>query len=258
MLCEMDYSTISNKTNFTEAEELTNGELSERYYLLKRQFDNLSNSYETTKQELHDAKRSYQTALDVQSHLSAELECLQAEQERKKSDTSIRITTLQEEISELRTERAESLDHHALEIKKYVDQIQCLQEEQALKSRESPVRDSSELEEARNAVNIALQEAVTAKAGLEELKMEVVSWKMKTEELVSEIGEMRAAAVLRREELRAASDREAVALAELAEARAMLHQYTDSPNLEPHGERKKLSEKISRKNIFFKFILSYF
>lgn len=251
----MDYSTISNKTNYTEAEELTNGELSERYYLLKKQFENLSHSYETTKQELHDTKRSYQTALDVQSHLSAELECLQADQEKKRSEVNNRITSLQDEVSQLRQDRSETLDLHASEIKKFVDQIKNLKEEQAIKARESPVRDHSELDEARAAVNAALHEAATAKAGLEELKVEVMSWRMKTEELVSQIGEMRIAADLRREELRAANDRETTALAELAEARAMLHQYTaDSQDLQPHGQNcNSIVKKNSIISSFFAF-----
>lgn len=63
----------------------------------------------------------------------------------------------------------------------------------------------------------------------------MLSWRMKTEELVSEMAEIRAAAELRREELRAAGEREAAALADLAEARAMLHQCTDSQDLQSHG-----------------------
>ncbi|XP_063890257.1 protein Spindly [Helicoverpa armigera] len=234
----MDYSTISNKTNYTEAEELTNGELSERYYLLKKQYDNLSSSYEATKQELHDARRSYQTALDVQRHLTAELESYQADDARRKNDLTSRITSLQEEISELREERTEITERHAVEIKKFETQIRNLKEEQSLKVRESPERDNSELEEARRTVNSALSDAAASKEALEEAKMEIASWRMKAEEMISEMAEMRVAADLRREELRAANEREATALAELAEAKAMLHQCTDTQqDLQPHAAK---------------------
>lgn len=234
----MDYSTISNKTNCTEAEELTNGELSERYYLLKKQYDNLSSSFEATKQELHDVKRSYQTALDVQRHLNAELESYQADEARRKNDFTSRITSLQEEITLLREERTEITERHAVEVKKYETQIRNLKEEQSLKVLESPERnrDTSELEEVQSIAKNALSDAAAAKAALEEARMEIASWRLKAEELISEMGEMRAAADLRREELRAASEREATALAELAEARVMLHQCTDAQQeQQPHG-----------------------
>ncbi|CAH0749948.1 unnamed protein product [Diatraea saccharalis] len=233
----MDYSTISNKTNCTEMEEITNGELSERYYLLKKQFENLSHSYDIIKQELHDTKRSYQTALDVQSHLNAELESYQADEERRKNDAASRIASLQEEITMLREERMELTEKHTVELKKYESEVRRLKEENSCIQRVSPVRDSSELEEARAAVNSALSDAESAKAALEEARAEVLSWRVKAEELVSEMAEIRTAAELRREELRAAGEREAVALADLAEARAMLHQYTSVQDLEPHAAK---------------------
>ena len=253
---KMDYSTISNKTNCTVAEDLTDGELSERYYSLKKQFDNLSSSYEATKQELHDARRSYQTALDVQRHLNAELESYQADEARRKNDFTSRITTLQEEISELREERTEITEKHAAEVKKFEIQIRTLKEEQSLKVRESPERDNSELEEARKAVNSALSDAAAAKEALEEASMEIASWRMKAEELISAMGEMRVAADLRREELRAANEREATALAELAEAKAMLHQCTDTQqDLQPHGNYLMSFLFISSLEIFTQSLL---
>ncbi|XP_075970152.1 spindle apparatus coiled-coil protein 1 spindly [Anticarsia gemmatalis] len=233
----MDYSTISNKTNCTEVEELTNGELSERYYILKKQYDNLSSNYEATKQELHDTRRSYQTALDVQSHLNAELESYQADEARRKTDLTSKITSLQEEISQLREERTEVSERHAAEIKKFETQIRNLKEEQAIKVRESPERDNSEIEEFKNVAKTALSDAAAAKAALDEARIEIASWRIKAEELINEIGEMRAAADLRREEMRAANEREATALAELAEAKAMLHQCTVSQDLEPHAAK---------------------
>lgn len=231
----MDYSTISNKTTFTEAEDITNGELSERYYLLKKQLENLSSSYEATKQELHDARRSYQTALDVQSHLNAELESHQADEERRRSELNARITSLQEEISELREERSETAERHANEIKKFEAEIRRLKEEQTTKvQRESPERDNGELDEVRAALANALSDANLAKAAAEEARSEIVSWRLKTEELMEEMGEIRKAAEIRREEVRAAGEREAAALADLAEARALLHQCTDSQDPQ-HG-----------------------
>lgn len=71
-------------------------------------------------------------------------------------------------------------------------------------------------------------------AALEETKQEILSWRMRSEELASEMGQMRETAEARREEVRAAAEREAAALADLAEARAMLHQCNDSQGPE-HG-----------------------
>ncbi|XP_049865852.1 protein Spindly [Pectinophora gossypiella] len=234
----MDYSTISNKTTFTEAEDITNGELSERYYLLKKQFESLSVSYEATKQELHDTRRSYQTALDVQGHLNAELESFQAEEEKRRSELTSRITTLQEEISALREERSETAESHASEIKKLEADIRRLKEDQAIKVQiASPEKDNTELDEAKTALNDALCDATAAKSALEDARAEIASWKMRAKELVSEMAEMRAASELRREELRAAGEREATALAELAEARAMLHQCSNPDDLQPHAAK---------------------
>ncbi|XP_063821278.1 protein Spindly [Ostrinia nubilalis] len=233
----MDYSTISNKTNCTEAEDITNGELSERYYLLKKQYDNLSSSYESIKQELHDTRRCYQTALDVQSHLNAELEGYQADEGRRKNEVNARISSLQEEIASLREQRTELVDVHTNEVKKFEAEIRRLKEERACVERASPVRDTAELDEARAAASSALSDAAAAKMALEEARAEVVSWRMKAEELLNEMGEVRAAAELRREELRAAGEREAAVLADLAEARALLHQCTDSQDLQPHAAK---------------------
>ncbi|CAH2074966.1 unnamed protein product, partial [Iphiclides podalirius] len=233
----MDYSTISNKTNFTEVEELTNGELSERYYLLRKQYENLSSSYETTKQELHETRRNYQTALDVQSHLNAELESLQVDEEKRRGDLSSRINLLQEQISGLREERLETETRHANEIKELESEIRRLKEENAVvDSRKSPERDTGELDEIRSALSMALTEAASVKAALEEARSENASWRLKVEELMSEIGEHRAASEIRREELKAVAEREALALADLAEARAMLHQ-ADSQDLQPHAAK---------------------
>lgn len=232
----MDYSTISNKTTFTEAEELTNGELGERYYLLKKQFENLTLTYDTLKQELHDTKRSYLIALDTQSHLTVELETCQSDEQRRSKELNNRITTLQEEISALREARAEATERHATETIRLEDEIRRLKEENATKVlRKSPERDNTELEEAKLALKEALCDASTAKLALEEAKAEIMSWRERTEELVNEIGEMRVAADIRREELKAAGEREATALAELAEVRATLHQCTTA-NSQPHGK----------------------
>ncbi|KAM3961931.1 spindle apparatus coiled-coil protein 1 spindly [Aphomia sociella] len=235
----MDYSIISNKTGCTEVEDITNGELTERFYLLKKQFENISISYETTKQELHDIKRSYQTALDVQSHLNAELESHQADEEKRKNEWNQRVTSLQDEISLLREERTEILDKHAIEVKKFEGEIRRMKEEQAITNQRlsSPVKDTSELEDARAAVSSALSDASAAKTALEEARAEILSWRMRAEELLMEMAEVKAASDLRREELKAAGEREAAALADLAEARAMLHQCTDSQDLQPHAAK---------------------
>ncbi|XP_026753762.1 protein Spindly [Galleria mellonella] len=236
----MDYSTISNKTGLTEIEDITNSELTERYYSLKKQFEAVSISYEATKQELHDIKRSYQTALDVQSHLTAELDAHQADEEKRRSELNLRISSLQDDISSLREEKTELIDKHAIEVKKFEADIRLLKEEQAIANqrlKSSPVKDTSELDEARAAVTIALSDAAEAKAALDEARAEIESWRMKVEELLTDMSEVKAAADLRREELKAAGEREAAALADLAEVRAMLHQYTDAQDLQPHAAK---------------------
>ncbi|XP_053602173.1 protein Spindly [Plodia interpunctella] len=234
----MDYSTISNKTGITEVEDLTNGELSERYYLLKKQFENLTSSYEATKQELYNVRLSYQTALDVQSHLNAELESYQVDEVKRRNELNNRISCLQEEITTLREEKSELIDKQAIEVKKLEDEIKYLKEEKINNKRESPIRDTSELDDAKAAVALATSEAAAAKAALDEARAEIMSWKIRTEELVTEMAEIRAAADIKREELKAAGEREAVALSDLAEARAMLHQFTsDNQDLQPHAAK---------------------
>ncbi|XP_059061383.1 protein Spindly [Achroia grisella] len=234
----MDYSIISNKTGCTEIEDITNGELSERYYLLKKQFENVSSSYEATKQELHDIRRSYQTALDVQSHLNAELESHQADEQKRRNELNFRLTSLQDEISSLHEERSDILDKHSVEVKKFQGEIKRLKEEQAIANqRHSPVKDTSELDEARAAVTTALSDAAAAKAALEEARAEIMSWRMRAEELLTEMSEVKAASDLRREELKAAGEREAATLADLAEARALLHQCTDAQDVQPHAAK---------------------
>ncbi|CAH2233106.1 protein Spindly [Pararge aegeria] len=232
----MDYSTISNKTNITEAEDLTGGEITEKYYLLRKQYENLSSNYDSIKQELHDTRRSYQTALDVQSHLNAELESCQADEQRRRTELNSRITALQEDISALRQDRTDLLEHHSNEIKQLQIENKRLRDEQLVVARESPVRDTSEFDELRIALSSMTSEAAVVKVALEEARAELVPWQMKVEELVTEVAELRAAADIRREELSAAGEREAAALADLAEARALLHQV-DSQDLQPHAAK---------------------
>ncbi|XP_041976621.1 protein Spindly [Aricia agestis] len=233
----MDYSTISNKTNITEAEEeLSASELSEKYYSLRKQYDNLSQNYESIKQELHDTRRCYQTALDVQSHLSSELEAYQADENRRKNDFNSRITTLQEEISALRKEKSDLLERHATEMKNLEVENRRIREEQVIAPRQSPERDNSELEEMRSALSAVTSELEVTKGTMEAARSELTSWRMKVEELVTEVGELRAAAEIRKEEMNAIAEREAAALADLTEMRAMLHQV-DSQEQQPHAAK---------------------
>ncbi|XP_047527125.1 protein Spindly-B [Vanessa atalanta] len=232
----MDYSTISNKTNVTEAEDLTGSELSEQYYSLRKQYENLSSNYETIKQELHDTRRSYQTALDVQSHLTAELESYQADEKKRRSELTSRITAYQEEISALRQERTDLAERHVSDIRTLEIENKRLKEEQVIVNRQSPVPDTSEIDETRAALSAAASEAFAAKTALEQARVEICSWQMKVEELVTQVSELRLAAEIRKEELNAAGEREAAALADLAEARALLHQV-DSQDAQPHAAK---------------------
>ncbi|XP_013174892.1 PREDICTED: protein Spindly [Papilio xuthus] len=233
----MNYSTVSNKTNLTEMEELSDGEISEKYYLLRKQYDNLSSNYESTKQELHETKRNYQTALDVQSHLNAELESVQAGEEKRRAELSTRISMLQEQILTLREEHSDTAERHAKEVKELETEIRRLKEANAtVDNRASPERDTGELDEIRLALSSAASEAASAKLALEEARNEIVSWRLKVEELVTEMGELRATSEVRREELKAAAEREAAALADLAEARAALQQL-DAQASQPHAAK---------------------
>lgn len=232
----MDYSTISNKTNCTEVEEVTNGEITERYYLLKKQFNSLSTAYDAMKQELHDTRRSYQTALDVQGHLTVELESHQADEAKRRSELSSRIATLQEEISLLREERTDVSDRHANELIALREELSALKQEASNKveiPNHSPV-DTAELDELRSEVDKAASEAATLKDSLELLRAELGLWQQKAETLSIEMEQVRESANIRREDLKAANEREEAALAELAEARALLHQCTN-PQDQPHG-----------------------
>lgn len=234
----MDYSTISNKTNVTEMEDLTNGELTERYYLLQKQYEKLSSSYESTKQELHDVRRNFHTAIDVQSHLTVELENLQAEEQKSRSELMSRLTSLQEDCSALREERRQTQESYTSELTRLRTEINRLKEENTLKqSCESPERtNTAELDELRIALHAALTEAEQLKLLLEASRTEVASWEKRGATLVEEMQQMKENVELRREELRAANEREAVALAELAEVRAMLHQCTNPQDEQPHGK----------------------
>ncbi|XP_073951357.1 spindle apparatus coiled-coil protein 1 spindly [Choristoneura fumiferana] len=244
----MDYSTISNKTSCTEIADISNGDLAEKYYSLKKQFDNLSSNFDATKQELHEATRNYNTALDVQRYLTAELESHQAEEARKRTELNSRFTKLQEDISALREERTELVEAHAKELKQLNAEIRRLKEDNAFKDeRKSPEPDTGELDEARAALSAALADAAAAKVALEETKQEILSWKMRSEELASEMGQMRETAEARREEVRAATEREAAALADLAEARAMLHQCTDSQGPEHAAKGNSIFAEVEDK-----------
>lgn len=232
----MDYSTISNKTNITAAEEeLTGGELSEKYYLLRKQYDNLSRNYDSIKQELHDTRRCYQTALDVQSHLSSELESYQADENKRKNEFTNRISALQEEITALRKERTECEERYAVDIKNLENENRRIKDEQVIAAPQSPERDNSELEETRSALTSVTSELAMTKEAVEEARNEITSWRMKVEELVTEIGELRAAAEIRKEEMNMIVEREAAAIADLTEMRAILHQV-DSQEQQPHGK----------------------
>ncbi|KPI98146.1 hypothetical protein RR46_11267 [Papilio xuthus] len=218
-------------------EELSDGEISEKYYLLRKQYDNLSSNYESTKQELHETKRNYQTALDVQSHLNAELESVQAGEEKRRAELSTRISMLQEQILTLREEHSDTAERHAKEVKELETEIRRLKEANAtVDNRASPERDTGELDEIRLALSSAASEAASAKLALEEARNEIVSWRLKVEELVTEMGELRATSEVRREELKAAAEREAAALADLAEARAALQQL-DAQASQPHAAK---------------------
>lgn len=236
----MDYSTISNKTNITEIEEVDTGELGERYHTLKKQFDNLTISYDILKQELHDTNRNYQTAVDVQQHLTVELESHQVDQERRKVEFTNKLASLQEEITLLREERNEASDRHSAEINLLKEEVKRLKEE--VNNKDDKIickdQDHKEVEEIRSLAAAAVCDADEAKACLDKTKMELDAWKVQAEMLNTHIEEAREIAKLHKEELAAANDREAAALADLAEVRAMLHQFTEpQDSLQPHGNR---------------------
>lgn len=233
----MDYSTISNKTNVTEMEDVTNGELSERYYLLKKQHELLSSNFESTKQELHDVRRSYQTALDVQVHLTMELESHQVEEKKIRSELNSRISSLQEEISALREERRVTQELHSSELTRLNTEIERLKEECSMKETRSPERvNTAELDELRAALHASLTELEGLKELLEGARAEAATWQLRNAVLTEEVGQIKESCQLGREEVSAANEREAVALAELAEVKAMLHQFTSQQDLQPHGK----------------------
>ncbi|VVC90201.1 unnamed protein product [Leptidea sinapis] len=232
----MDYSTLSNKTNITEMEDLTGDELNERYYSLKKQYENLSSNYDAIKQELHDTKRNFQTALNVQSHLNLELESYQQEEKKRNSELQSKISYLQEELTILRNEKADIIERHSNEIKKLEAEKALLKEEQVITSRKTPERDTTEIDEMRSKLSTVMSDTALTKTALEEARHEITSWKLRVEEMVTEIGELRAAAEIRREELKSASEREASALAELAEARMILQQ-ADTQDVQPHAAK---------------------
>ncbi|XP_047516080.1 protein Spindly-like [Pieris napi] len=216
----MDESSISNKT---EA-DLSEDELSERYNLLKKQYDELTSNYEAINQEVHETKRTYQTSLEMQSFLQADLEACKLEEQKQRQEILSQISTLQEEITMLQNQGSEICDRNTAEITRLKNENRRLKEEKAIVCRTTPERDTKEVDEIQRQLSSVTHEAASVKAEIEAARLEIESWRMRFEELVTEINELRAAADMRREEIKSINDNEAVALAELAEIKAMLHQ----------------------------------
>ncbi|XP_022113910.2 protein Spindly isoform X2 [Pieris rapae] len=226
----MNNSVIFNKS------ELAGEKLNEAYVLLKKRYDTLFYNLNAKKQDLADIRRSYQTALGVESQLNADLETYHIEEEKRKKELLSRVAILQEKKASLKLESAEVNEQNNVEIKKLEQENSLLREDKPVAFYQLPKCDTKEIDEIRNKLSSATTDSVVAKATLEESKCEISSWQSKIEELVLEITELRAGTDICREEKHEAKEREAFALAELAAAKAMLHQV-HSIDLEPHATK---------------------
>ncbi|CAF4841798.1 unnamed protein product [Pieris macdunnoughi] len=229
----MNNSTLFNKS---ESGDLSDGKINECYVLLKKRYDTLFYNLNVKKQDLADIRRSYQTALGVESQLNADLESYQLEEQKRKNELLSRVAILQEKIASLKSECSEINEQNNVEIKKLYQENSILREEKPVTSYQLPECDTKEIDEIRIKLSSATTDSVVAKATLEESKCEISSWQSKIEELVLEISELRAGTDICREEKYEAKEREAFALAQLAAAKALLHQV-HSVDLEPHATK---------------------
>lgn len=227
----MDISSISEKT---ESEDLIAATVRVRYFDLKKQYDIVSYNLNEKKQELADVKRSYQTALGIESQLNADLETFQLEEQKRKNELLSRLAMLQEKIMLLRNECEEIYQQNVVEIKHLKEENAQLRVEKPVVEDEILECDNKEVDEIRNKLCSATSDTASAKAALEEAKAEIVSWQIKVEELVSDIGNLRVSANIHREEIQEVKEQEAIALAELAAAKGILNQV-QTVEVEPHG-----------------------
>ncbi|CAK1545639.1 unnamed protein product [Leptosia nina] len=223
----MENSTFGNKTDMEESI------MNENYYSLKKQYDILARNFDSLQHELQETKRNFQNALDVEGQLNADFETYQVEEQKRKNELTSRISFLKDEISALQTECSQTAEQNIELVQVLEKENQRLKEEQAFNNK-SPEKNSEIIDEIRNKLTLATSESASVKAALDEVKAESSLWQSKVDELLTEMGEIRAAADIRREEIRNATEREATALLELAEAKAMLHQVP-SVDLEPHA-----------------------
>ncbi|XP_045515835.1 protein Spindly-like [Pieris brassicae] len=229
----MNNSTLFNKS---ESAELSGVKMNECYVLLKKRYDTLFNNLNVKKQDLADIRRSYQTALGVESQLNADLETYHLEEQKRKNELLSRVAILRDKIASLISESAQINEQNNVEIKKLEQENSLLREEEPVTSYQLPKCDTKEIDEIRNKLSSATTDSVVAKATLEESKCEISSWQSKIEELLLEISELRAGTAISREEKHEAKEREAFALAELAAAKALLHQV-HSVDLQPHATK---------------------
>lgn len=169
---------------------------------------------EKAQQELHEAKRGYHTALDVQRHLAAELDAAQSEHARVISLHSAELTASKESLTASRQERdllTTQLDTVQEELTKLKLKVKELEREAARRDTPPPspkARSPSPVKAA--VVDTAHIEEVRAEA-----QIEVTRWKAMVSELeerltvANELNESRrsalAAATEREEELQAAA-----------------------------------------------------
>lgn len=169
---------------------------------------------EAVSQELHAARRSHQTALDVQLHLTAELDAAIAEHTRQLRVRDRELATARDQLTAARDQLADVLS----EREELLARISALDRE-LQSSRHSPQTESpppaSPPAPPPPPPRTSPQDSIEAEA-----LAEALSLRQNVAALMAELEEVRTALAERGAEARAAREREREALAEAAALRA--------------------------------------
>ncbi|GBP61679.1 hypothetical protein EVAR_43617_1 [Eumeta japonica] len=225
------YSSASGVSDDTLGENIVNEK-----YTVARRAEELTAQLEAVQQELHETRRGYQTALDIQRHLAAELETVQTEAIRVRADFENRLAITRGELDSLRAENIAAAEAHAVQVEALRAELSVAKKRERERDtnpsspfvdRESPVRVDEE-----SGTSTAIDEA---RAALENARAEAEEWRARAEELAADAEQLREVAEQRASEARAATEREAIALAELSLARATVASAIDADATSSHA-----------------------
>lgn len=164
---------------------------------------------ESAQQELHSIRRSYDTALDVQRHLAAELEAAQAEAVRRENASRDQLTAAKNQLAEERAEK----DRLIIELEAALEKISSFAEPRAVTSP-PPVCPPSPVIEESSPPPAPIIQVINSE--------ETARWRATAEALEEQLMAARESETQKRMELAAAAEREAELLQDAALLRAQL------------------------------------